>query len=89
MSAVVQGEEDIQVPVPELLGKLLDRNGSDLHLTAGAPPTVRVHGDLERLEEYPPLSPRALFWEEIRQKRAALYRPPLRSRGRRRHPRDA
>jgi twitching motility protein PilT len=60
MSTVVQGEEDLQVPVPELLGKLLDRNGSDLHLTAGAPPTVRVHGDLERLEEYPPLSPRAL-----------------------------
>ena len=60
MSTVVQGEEDLQVPVPELLGKLLDRHGSDLHLTAGAPPTVRVHGDLERLEEYPPMSPRAL-----------------------------
>ena len=60
MSTVVQGEEDLQVPVPELLGKLLDKHGSDLHLTAGAPPTVRVHGDLERLEEYPPLSPRAL-----------------------------
>jgi twitching motility protein PilT len=60
MSTVVQGEEDLQVPVPELLSKLLDRHGSDLHLTAGAPPTVRVHGDLERLEEYPPLSPRAL-----------------------------
>ena len=57
MSTAVQGEEDLQVPVPELLGKLLDRHGSDLHLTAGAPPTVRVHGDLERLEEYPPLSP--------------------------------
>jgi twitching motility protein PilT len=60
MSTVVQDDEDLQVPVPELLGKLLDREGSDLHLTAGAPPTVRVHGDLERLEEYPPLSPRAL-----------------------------
>jgi twitching motility protein PilT len=60
MSTTVQGEDDLQVPVPELLGKLLERHGSDLHLTAGAPPTVRVHGDLERLEEYPPLSPRAL-----------------------------
>ena len=59
MSQVVQ-EEDLQVPVPELLGKLLERDGSDLHLTAGAPPTVRVHGDLVRLEEYPALSPRAL-----------------------------
>jgi twitching motility protein PilT len=55
-----QQEDDLQVPVPELLGKLLDVNGSDLHLTAGAPPVVRVHGELERLEDYPPLSPRAL-----------------------------
>ena len=34
--------------------------GSDLHLTAGSPPVVRVHGDLERVEGYPALSPRAL-----------------------------
>jgi twitching motility protein PilT len=53
-------EDDLQVPVPELLGKLLDANGSDLHLTAGTPPVVRVHGDLERLEDYPALTPRAL-----------------------------
>ena len=37
MSTVVQDDEDLQDPVPELLGKLLDRDGSDLHLTAGAP----------------------------------------------------
>ncbi|HVD71366.1 MAG TPA: type IV pilus twitching motility protein PilT [Actinomycetota bacterium] len=48
------------MPIPELLGKLLEAQGSDLHLTAGTPPTVRVHGELERLEEYPPLTPRAL-----------------------------
>ena len=53
-------DEDPQVPVPELLGQLLELNGSDLHLTAGAPPTVRVHGELERLDRYPPLTPRAL-----------------------------
>jgi twitching motility protein PilT len=53
-------DEDLQVPVPELLGRLLEVNGSDLHLTAGAPPTVRVHGDLEPIESYPRLSPRAL-----------------------------
>jgi twitching motility protein PilT len=60
MSTVVQQEDDLQVPVTELLGKLLDMKGSDLHLTAGAPPTVRVHGDLERIEEYAPLTPRGL-----------------------------
>jgi twitching motility protein PilT len=60
MSMVAPPEDDLQVPVPELLGKLLEMNGSDLHLTAGTPPTVRVHGELERLGDYPALSPRAL-----------------------------
>ncbi len=60
MSMVASQDEEVQVPVPELLGRLLDAKGSDLHLTAGAPPVVRVNGDLERLEEYPALTPRNL-----------------------------
>jgi twitching motility protein PilT len=60
MSMAVQQEEEVQVPVPELLAALLEREGSDLHLTAGAPPVIRVNGDLERLEQYPVLTPRAL-----------------------------
>jgi len=53
-------QEDVQIPIPELLTALLEVGGSDLHLTAGTPPTVRVNGELERLERYPELSPRAL-----------------------------
>jgi twitching motility protein PilT len=53
-------DDDTQIPVPELLGVLLDMEGSDLHLTAGSPPVVRVHGDLQRIEQYAPMSPRAL-----------------------------
>ncbi len=60
MSAVAPPEDDLQVPVPELLVKLLEMKGSDLHLTAGTPPTVRIHGELERLGAYPALTPRAL-----------------------------
>jgi len=62
MSSVMRApdEEDIQVPVPELLEIVLERGASDLHLTAGAPPTIRLHGDLIRLVDYPILSPRAL-----------------------------
>ncbi len=56
----VQEEEDVQIPIPELLGALLDHGGSDLHLTAGSAPVVRVHGELERVDGYPALSPRAL-----------------------------
>jgi twitching motility protein PilT len=53
-------EQDIQIPVAELLDVVLDRGASDLHLTVGAPPTIRLHGDLERLSEYPIMTPRAL-----------------------------
>jgi twitching motility protein PilT len=53
-------EPDIQIPVAELLDIVLERGASDLHLTVGAPPTVRLHGDLERLTGYPIMTPRAL-----------------------------
>ena len=43
-----------------MLAALLETEGSDLHLTAGVQPVVRVHGDLERLMEFPILTPRAL-----------------------------
>jgi twitching motility protein PilT len=38
--------------IEELVGVLLRREGSDLHLKVGAPPVVRVHGLLEHLEGY-------------------------------------
>ncbi len=53
-------DSELQVPVPELLEIVLDKGASDLHLTAGAPPTLRLHGDLVRLEQYPMLTPRGL-----------------------------
>jgi len=40
-----------------LLAKVLDMGASDLHLTSGARPAVRVHGRLSQLEEYPVLVP--------------------------------
>jgi twitching motility protein PilT len=53
-------EQEVQIPVPELLEVMLERGASDLHLTAGTPPTIRLHGDLVRLDEYPVLEPRGL-----------------------------
>jgi len=58
--AMQADQQDVQIPIPELLTALLEVGGSDLHLTVGTQPTVRVHGELERLEKYPPLTPRAL-----------------------------
>jgi twitching motility protein PilT len=39
-----------------LLVALIRAGGSDLHLTVGAPPTIRVHGDLRYLPDYEPLT---------------------------------
>jgi twitching motility protein PilT len=40
----------------DLLLEVIERNASDLHLTAGARPTVRVRGHLQALEDYPVLT---------------------------------
>jgi twitching motility protein PilT len=42
--------------LPDLLKETLDLNGSDLHLSIGSPPQVRVDGELRRLG-YPDLTP--------------------------------
>jgi len=41
----------------EVLLEVVDRRASDLHLTAGAPPMVRVRGRLAPMEGYPALTP--------------------------------
>jgi len=53
-------DQEIQIPIPELLEVVLERGASDLHVTVGAPPTIRLHGDLIRLDEYPVLEARAI-----------------------------
>ena len=44
----------------DLLLHVLDSGCSDLHMTVGAPPTVRMHGRLTPLEDYPVLSPQLI-----------------------------
>jgi twitching motility protein PilT len=45
------------VDLADILLAMLDRRASDLHLSAGAPPTLRVRGHLQALEGYPALTP--------------------------------
>ena len=48
------------MPLPtlsELLKRMVDSGGSDLHLTINSPPRVRVHGELKPLDDVPPLGP--------------------------------
>ena len=51
------GGPQSRVGVAELLEQVLELGASDLHLTAGAKPTVRVNGRLGQLEDYPVLQP--------------------------------
>jgi twitching motility protein PilT len=48
------------VSVQELLVQVLAMDASDLHITAAAHPTVRIHGDLKPLAQYPALEPEQL-----------------------------
>ena len=42
--------------IDELLEHMVARNASDLHVTVGTPPVVRVRGEVARLDDYGPLS---------------------------------
>ena len=46
----------MNVTLSDLLKKMLDMQGSDLHITTNSPPQVRVHGHLQPLD-MPPLTP--------------------------------
>src|ERR1051326_1138661 len=46
----------MNITLSDLLKKMLDMSGSDLHITTNSPPQVRVHGHLQPLD-MPPLTP--------------------------------
>ena len=48
------------VSVQELLNHVLEMEASDLHLTAGAAPTIRVHGDLKPVDGFGTMEPEEL-----------------------------
>ena len=43
--------------IDALLERMVARNASDLHVTVGTPPAMRVHGVLERYDDIPALTP--------------------------------
>jgi twitching motility protein PilT len=43
--------------IDELLERMVEASASDLHVTTGTPPAIRVRGELERLEGFDVLSP--------------------------------
>jgi twitching motility protein PilT len=48
------------MPIPtlsELLKRMVDSGGSDLHITTNSPPRIRLHGELKPCEDLPVLGP--------------------------------
>lgn len=52
-----QQNPEMQLNLPDLLRKMTEMGGSDLHLTTNSAPQVRVHGHLSQLPGIPPLTP--------------------------------
>lgn len=55
--AEVRGDE---LPIDEILTELVRLGGSDIHLTTGAPPMIRISGSLRPLEKFDRVDPEAL-----------------------------
>ena len=56
MSYEQSSTTESQITLPELLKKMTDAGGSDLHLTTNSAPQVRVHGHLSPMAGYAELS---------------------------------
>jgi twitching motility protein PilT len=56
MSTTETTIEQQQLSLSDLLKKLIEMGGSDLHLTTNTPPQVRVHGELRPLEGFKTLT---------------------------------
>ncbi|MGI8874012.1 MAG: PilT/PilU family type 4a pilus ATPase [Egibacteraceae bacterium] len=56
-SGTLAYEQEAALDLDRALTMLMDSGGSDLHLTAGLPPMIRLHGELEPLDGFPKLTP--------------------------------
>jgi twitching motility protein PilT len=45
------------VTLSDLLKRMVDMGGSDLHITTDSPPRIRLHGELKALDDVPALNP--------------------------------
>jgi twitching motility protein PilT len=58
--AIEEGSDFEAGLLTDLLIEVLDRGASDLHITAGARPTIRIHGSLLALDDRPIMTPPTL-----------------------------
>ena len=64
--------------LPELLTQVVELSGSDLHLSIGSPPQVRVHGELQKITGEPDLSASDISgfgWSNSREQGCTVLQP--------------
>lgn len=79
-SSTEQGLRADDLNLPMVLTHMLERGASDLHLTSGARPTIRVRGELMPLDEFPVLTPPVLqrvLYAMLNQKQRERYEEVL------------
>jgi len=73
-------EQEMALDLHSVLRELVKCGGSDLHLTTGVPPMMRVHGELEPMPGYPVLLPddlRKLLYSILTQKQREVFENDL------------
>jgi twitching motility protein PilT len=69
-----------ELHVNDLLERVVDLGGSDLHMTSGVPPAVRVHGEIKHLTEFPVMTPseiRRMIYAILTQKQRERFENDL------------
>jgi twitching motility protein PilT len=76
----VHDEGEKEPNLAEFLIAVIEGNGSDLHLTSGVPPMMRVHGELEKVPGYRRLLPKDLqeiIYSMLTQKQREIFEEKL------------
>jgi len=54
---LTKSEAAQMIAIDHLLAHMTEHEASDLHLTVGIPPVIRIHGELKPIPDLPPLGP--------------------------------
>ena len=69
-----------EIVLVDLLLHMLERGASDLHITAGARPAIRVNGELTQMDQYPVLTPpviQRVMYAAITQRQREVFEEEL------------
>lgn len=74
------GTDTANIHLNDLLGRILDLDGSDLHLTVGVPPSVRINGAVKQMTEFPVMTAsdiRRMLYDVLTQKQRERFEVEL------------